>query len=240
MTRASYVQRRGEIEAYFDRTAVQAWAKLTSDAPVSGIRATVRAGRQSMRELLVQWLISHGTAGVHPLLGRRVLDAGCGTGLLAVDAARQGAAVVGIDLSPTLVDLARERLPDDLLPGSVELCAGDMLDESLGSFDHLVAMDSLIHYAPQQAVSALMVLAPRIRHSMLFTFAPGNPLLMGMMAVGRLFPRGDRSPSIVPVPPHRLVALLEQSLGPLGWRVGRTQRISRGFYTSQALELTRA
>ena len=45
MTRASYVQRRGEIEAYFDRTAVQAWAKLTSDAPVSGIRATVRAGR---------------------------------------------------------------------------------------------------------------------------------------------------------------------------------------------------
>jgi len=75
MTRASYVQRRGEIEAYFDRTAVQAWAKLTSDAPVSGIRATVRAGRQSMRELLVQWLISHGTVGVHP---SRSTGARCG------------------------------------------------------------------------------------------------------------------------------------------------------------------
>jgi magnesium-protoporphyrin O-methyltransferase len=44
----------------------------------------------------------------------------------------------------------------------------------------------------------------------------------------------------VPVPPHRLVALLEQSLGPLGWRVGHTQRVSRGFYTSQAMELVRS
>lgn len=240
MTRASYVQRRGEIEAYFDRTAVQAWARLTSDAPVSGIRATVRAGRQSMRELLVQWLVSHGHAGTYPLLGRRVLDAGCGTGLLAIDAARSGAEVLGIDLSPTLVELARERLPSDLEPGSVSLCSGDMLDESLGQFDHLVAMDSLIHYAPQQAVSALVTLAPRVRQSMIFTFAPGNPLLMGMMVVGRLFPRGDRSPSIVPVPPRRLADLLETHMGPLGWRMGRTQRISRGFYTSQAMELIRA
>ena len=45
MTQLSYQQRRGQIETYFDRTAVQAWARLTSDAPVSRIRATVRAGR---------------------------------------------------------------------------------------------------------------------------------------------------------------------------------------------------
>ncbi len=49
----SYTQRRGEIETYFDRTAAVTWSRLTSDAPVSGIRATVRAGRDRMRATLL-------------------------------------------------------------------------------------------------------------------------------------------------------------------------------------------
>ena len=49
MNSASYIERRGQLETYFDRTAADAWAKLTSDAPVSGVRATVRAGRDAMR-----------------------------------------------------------------------------------------------------------------------------------------------------------------------------------------------
>jgi magnesium-protoporphyrin O-methyltransferase len=49
MDPTSYQQRRSEVEQYFDRTAFSAWARLTSDAPVSRIRATVRAGRERMR-----------------------------------------------------------------------------------------------------------------------------------------------------------------------------------------------
>lgn len=251
MAQTSYIERRGQIEAYFDRTAADAWARLTSDAPVSGIRATVRAGREQMRQLLVHWVASGGAASAHhesagapvtgvPLLDQAVLDAGCGTGLLAVDCARLGAAVTAIDLSPTLVGLARERLPADLAPGSVRLLSGDMLDPALGKFEHLVAMDSLIHYAPEQAVNALLALAPRIGTSMVFTFAPGNLPLRAMIAIGRLFPRADRSPSIVPVAPERMQRLLREALGPLGWRLGRSERVSRGFYTSQAQELVRA
>jgi magnesium-protoporphyrin O-methyltransferase len=56
MTDITYEQRRGQIENYFDRTAAAAWAKLTSDAPVGRIRATVRAGRDQMRSTLVSWL----------------------------------------------------------------------------------------------------------------------------------------------------------------------------------------
>jgi magnesium-protoporphyrin O-methyltransferase len=56
MNSHTYQQRRGQIETYFDRTAVQAWAQLTSDAPVSGVRATVRAGRDRMRATLLSWL----------------------------------------------------------------------------------------------------------------------------------------------------------------------------------------
>ena len=47
MSTANYEQRRAQIEHYFDRTAADTWAKLTSDVPVSGIRRTVRAGWRS-------------------------------------------------------------------------------------------------------------------------------------------------------------------------------------------------
>ena len=45
MSMATYEERRREVETYFDRTAVDAWSRLTSNAPVGRIRATVRAGR---------------------------------------------------------------------------------------------------------------------------------------------------------------------------------------------------
>ncbi len=230
MTDISYRERRGQIETYFDRTAVQAWARLTSDAPVGRVRATVRAGRDRMRATLLSWL----PADLH---GQRVLDAGCGTGALAVEAARRGADVLAIDLSPTLVNLARERQPAIPGGGSIDFRFGDMLDPVLGEFDFVVGMDSLIHYEAADAVRVLAGLSLRTRRAMLFTYAPSSPALEVFRAVGKLFPRGDRSPSIVPVAGktlHRLIAVDPQLRA---WKAGRTERIASGFYTSQATEL---
>jgi magnesium-protoporphyrin O-methyltransferase len=233
MDTATYTQRRSQIETYFDRTAADAWARLTSDAPVGRIRRTVRAGRDRMRSTLLSWLPAD-------LSGKRVLDAGCGTGALAVEAARRGAEVVGIDLSPTLVALARERLPVITGGGSVELLSGDMLDPALGHFDHVVAMDSLIHYSPADAVAALAVLAPRVTSSIVITFAPRTPLLATMIAVGRLFPQGDRAPWIAPMERKSLLGRIAAEPVMRGWRSARSERVASGFYTSQALELVRS
>ncbi|WP_127996353.1 magnesium protoporphyrin IX methyltransferase [Piscinibacter defluvii] len=232
MEHQSYTHRRGEIEHYFDRTAVQAWARLTSDAPVGRIRATVRAGRERMRATLLDWL-------PEDLHGARILDAGCGTGAFAVAAARRGASVLAIDLSATLVELAWQRLAQHLdvfgNGGHIEFRAGDMLSAELGTFDHVVAMDSLIHYETADAVRALSAWAPRVRGSMLFTFAPRTPALAAMHAVGRWFPRGDRAPAIEPVAEGALRRELAQSLPQ--WHAARSARVASGFYTSQAMEL---
>jgi magnesium-protoporphyrin O-methyltransferase len=225
MPTLTYATRRGELLRYFDRTAVEAWKRLTSDAPVNSIRATVRAGRDEMRRTLLGWLPLD-------LRGARILDAGCGTGALSVEAARRGADVVATDLSPTLVALAQERLPPDL---SVDFCVGDMLDPRLGRFDYVVAMDSLIHYRPHDTVRVLEDLASRTDHSLLFTFAPRTAALSVMHAVGRLFPRGDRAPAIEPVRPRTIQRLI----GMPGWATARTHRVTRGFYISQALEVVR-
>lgn len=231
MINLTYERRRGELETYFDRTASQAWARLTSDAPVSRIRATVREGRDRMRTTLLGWLPDD-------LTGCRLLDAGCGTGAVAVEAARRGAEVVAVDLAGTLLDLARTRIPAELAR-RVSFIPGDMLDPSFGRFDHIVAMDSLIHYPAREMVAAISALAARTEVSLVVTFAPRTPALSVMHAVGKLFPRGDRAPAIEPVGEGVLHRRLEAALGNQGWMRLRTQRIESGFYKSQALEMVR-
>ncbi|MBA4263454.1 MAG: magnesium protoporphyrin IX methyltransferase [Comamonadaceae bacterium] len=232
---ANYIERRSEIENYFDRTAAKAWERLTSNAPVGRIRASVRAGRDQMRNTLLSWL-------PQDMQGLRLLDAGCGTGALAMEAMQRGAEVVAIDLSPTLVQLGCERnatLQPNGRGGSIEYRSGDMLDDALGQFDHVVAMDSVIHYDTPDIAHAIQRLAGRTRGSVLFTIAPSSPLLSVAHTVGRLFPRNDRSPALTPVSQARLRALLVNGIGDAGWKEGRTQRVSSGFYTSQAWEWTR-
>lgn len=230
---AAYEERRGRLKTYFDRTALEAWAQLTSDAPVSRIRATVRAGRDRMRDTLLSWLPDQPA-------GASLLDAGCGTGALAVAAARSGAHVTGVDVSGSLIELAKERAPRDVLPGTVTFRTGDLLDPALGRFDYIVAMDSLIHYPTEQILGVLGALAARTNRAIAFTFAPQTPALSLMHAAGKLFPRADRAPAIEPVSVERIQRGIGESKALAGWKIGRSARITSGFYMSHALELTRA
>jgi magnesium-protoporphyrin O-methyltransferase len=222
----SYQDSRARLETYFDQTARKAWEDLTSDVPVSGIRATVRAGRDSMRALLLSTLPDD-------LSGQRLLDAGCGTGALAIEAAKRGADVVAIDVSQGLVDVAQRRAPAGL---AIDWRVGDMRSHSLGTFDHVIAMDSLIHYDEGDIVGVLKAWSQRTRH-IAFTFAPGTILLRAMHLAGKAFPRSDRSPAILPVSQARLSRDIGADLPE--WRIARCQRVSSGFYKSQMMEIAR-
>jgi magnesium-protoporphyrin O-methyltransferase len=233
MPTISYLERREELETYFDRTAVDAWSRLTSDAPLGRIRQTVRAGRDLMRQTLLGWLPPD-------LKGVRVLDAGSGTGALAVEMAKRGADVLAIDLSPTLIDLARKRTRHEHFVNNIEFRVGDMLAPELGNFDYVVAMDSLIHYRANDMVKVLGDLVLRSDRALLFTFAPRTPALALMHTIGRAFPRKDRAPALEPVSATKLGVLIQAESTLAQWCQGRSHRIVHGFYTSQAEELVRA
>ncbi len=228
---STFDTKRKALEEYFDRTASDAWAKLTSDAPVSGIRATVRAGRDAMRATLLSWL-------PEDLTGARVLDAGCGAGQMSAELARRGAHVVAIDIAGTLVDLARERYDDADFARRIDWRTGDMADPALGQFDHIVSMDSLIHYRDADIIAVLDKLLARTSTSAVFTFAPRTLALSAMLAVGRLFPKSDKSPAIEPVGQAKLKRLIGLNLSP-DWAAARTERVKSGFYISQGLEVVR-
>ncbi len=232
MQDSSYFDRRDQLGEYFDRTAAAAWQRLTSDAPVGRIRATVRAGRQQMRNNLLSWL-------PQDMQGMRLLDAGCGTGALAVEAAGRGARVTAIDVSPTLIELARERMPKSL-HGLLTFHVGDMLDDSFGEVDYLVAMDSMIHYEASDMVAMLKAWAPRVNRGMMMTFAPRTKARGLLHTMGRMMPGlGRRSPAVIPVVDADLCEQLDNEPALADWAITQTQRISDGFYTSQALELAR-
>ncbi len=232
MLAVTYTKRRDEVAVYFDRTALDAWKKFATDEPLGRIRATVRAGRDRMRATMLSMLPGN-------LQGWRILDAGCGTGAMSVELARRGARVVGVDLSPAIVAHADSGLPEFLGGGSVQFLSGDMLSAAHGEFDAVVAMDSLIHYRPADAVAALGALAARTSRKIVFTFPPRTPALAVMHAAGRLFPRGDRAPAIEPVSPSALTRRISAEASLADWAIAGTERVSGGFYKSQAMELVR-
>ena len=221
---SEYALTRARVEEYFDRTATKAWERLTTDAKVSRIRQTVRKGRDQMRELMISRL-------PQDLRGARILDAGCGTGAMSTELAMRGATVTAVDISPRLVQIAQDRLAPALQP-QVRFLAGDMTDEALGSFDYVLAMDSLIYYTADDIARILGGLAPRLSDKMIFTVAPRTPLLMLMWRAGKLFPRRDRSPVMIPHTPASIAAAL-----PVG-RLRDVRRVTSGFYISNALEFT--
>ncbi|MEL6840840.1 MAG: magnesium protoporphyrin IX methyltransferase [Pseudomonadota bacterium] len=219
-----YAATRDRVEHYFDRTATKVWERLTSDAPVSGVRATVRAGRDRMRDLMLAQLPDD-------LRGARVLDAGCGTGTMALELAQRGADVVAVDISPALVKIAEERMPANL-SGHITWVAGDMLEATEGRFDHALAMDSLIYYSAPDIATLLGRATDRVSGKFVFTLPPRTPALMAMWRVGKLFPRADRSPVMVP----HTTAGIAKALRDVGHdgRLTEIERIKSGFYISTA------
>ena len=218
---ADYSATRDRVEHYFDRTATKVWARLTTDAPVSRIRETVRAGRDQMRAAMMARLPDD-------LAGCRVLDAGCGTGLMTAELAARGADVLAVDISPQLIGIAQARLSTDLLP-KVTFASGDMLAESHGRFDYVMAMDSLIYYTSPDIAAALDKLGKRTAEAVVFTVAPRTPFLMTFFTIGKAFPRADRSPVMIP---QAFTTLNAATKG----RLTKIDRITSGFYISECLE----
>lgn len=89
--------------------------------------------------------------------GERVLDVACGTGNLALPAARGGAVVTGLDIAPNLLDVARRRAAAEDL--AIRFDEGDAaaLPYPDGAFDTVVTMFGAMFAAdPARAASELI------------------------------------------------------------------------------------
>ena len=89
----------------------------------------------------------------HALTGTRLLDVGCGTGTSFLPMLAQGWEVTGCDISPAMLELAREKAGE-----KVRLAVADMLElPDFGEFDLVWALDDAINYllGPEELTRAL-------------------------------------------------------------------------------------
>ena len=220
----TYLAKRARLENYFNEVSSDAWDKLTSNEPVSFVRQLVREGREKMQLAIMEKLPKD-------LTGLRVLDAGCGTGALSRMLDERGAEVVGVDISDKLIEVAKNRSGSN---SNIEYFSGDMKEESFGNFDYIIAMDSLIHYSTEDVTLSLVDFSKRANISVLFTIIPSTFVLRTKLRLGKLFPKSERSPEVVPIGWGQLRRLeaLEVNAS-----LEKIKRIKSFFYVSEAWEL---
>lgn len=85
--------------------------------------------------------------------GMRVLDVACGTGNLAIPAARKGAEVTGIDIAPNLLEQARQRAAAEGLAATFEEGDAEQLPYPDGRFDVVMSMFGAM-FAPRPELVA--------------------------------------------------------------------------------------
>jgi 2-polyprenyl-6-hydroxyphenyl methylase/3-demethylubiquinone-9 3-methyltransferase len=170
---------RAEL-ARFDALAAQFWDSQGDFRPLhllNPVRAQFIAARTS-------------------LAGRRVLDVGCGGGLLSESLARAGAQVTGIDLAPGMVEVARLHAAEGGLAIDYRVASAEELAQAgPGQFDVVTCMEMLEHVPDPAAMTATLVrlLAPG---GALFVSTLNRNLksfllaIVGAEYILRLIPRG--------------------------------------------------
>lgn len=108
-------------------------------------------------ELAAQGVDVHGEASlVASLQPRHVLDAGCGTGRVAIELHRRGIEVVGVDRDPSMLAVARERAPE------LEWILADLVSLDLGRvFDVVVLAGNVPLFTAPGTQAALIASCAR-------------------------------------------------------------------------------
>ena len=154
--------------------------------------------------------------GFQPLSGRRVLDVGCGGGLLSEAMAAEGAQVTGIDLSEQLIDIARLHLLESGLKADYRVISAEaMAAEQPAGFDAVTCMEMLEHVPDPQAIvqACFELLKPGGR--LFLSTINRTPAAFALAVVGaeyvaRLLPKGTHDYRSF-IKPSELAAALRQS-----------------------------
>jgi magnesium-protoporphyrin O-methyltransferase len=222
---------RKHVAKYFETSGFSRWTAIYGNGGIPPIWSVIREGHQRAIDTVIEWVKNDGH--------RTALDAGCGTGTLAVALSDVGYEVDGFDSSAPMISYAKyatygrtKGIPPHFEVGDIHALAGEGR-----SYDLVCCLDVLFHYPYDEVKVMLTNLASLSAKKFIGSFAVKTSMNSFWMMVGKkYFHQKNRMTSL-----HLLsYDEVEQVLYRAGFRMKRTRRVKRFFYDSFLFEAVRA
>lgn len=225
---------RPEEAEHFGKLAADWWDPKGSSAMLHRLNP-VRLG--FIRDAIdAHWRCD--SRAVKPLAGKRVLDVGCGAGLLCEPLARLGGTVTGVDAAEENINAARDHARGSGLP--IEYRWGDIGQLGLKDYDLVCAMEVIEHVADKAAFVTSLVAAMKPGGLMVLSTPNRTPqsrllLVEGAERLGAI-PKGTHHWADFATPEE-----LDELLAGAGLAMGEPKGIAwsptRGLHLSENLAL---
>lgn len=154
-----------------------------------------------------------------PLAGLRILDIGCGGGLLSEPLARMGADVVGADAAPTNIEVAKRHIAETGVTVDYRATSAEALADAGETFDAVLAMEIVEHVADVDAFVAACTAMVRPGGITVFATINRTPKAWALAIVGaeyvlRWLPRGTHDYAKLVKPAELSAAFTANGMSP--------------------------
>jgi magnesium-protoporphyrin O-methyltransferase len=217
------------VQRYFETSGFSRWTAIYGNGDIPPIWKVIRDGHQRALDTVVAW-VGHDE-------NVTALDAGCGTGTLAIALADQGYEVDGFDVSAPMVHFAKyinsgrtRKTPPTFTVGDIGAVEG-----TARTYDLVCCLDVLFHYPVEEASAMLARLAKLSNQKLVASFALRTMMNDFWMKVGTKFHSKNRMTKLFMFSYDEIAALMAAN----GFKITRTRRVKFFFYDSFVFEAVR-
>ena len=217
------------VHKYFETSGFSRWSAIYGSGDIPPIWKVIRDGHQRAIDKVVEWVTAE---KMHT-----ALDAGCGTGTLAIELAGHGFEVDAFDVSAPMIHFAKyinggrtKGFAPDFMVGDIAALAGREK-----TYDLVCCLDVLFHYPYEEVSDMLRRLMSLSAHKVVASFAIRTPMNDFWMKVGQRFHTKNRMTKLFMFSYDEV----EQILYRAGFRITRKHRVKFFFYDSFVFEAVR-
>ena len=217
------------VHRYFETSGFSRWTAIYGSGDIPPIWKVIRDGHQRALDAVISWVGKDENV--------TALDAGCGTGNLAIELAEHGYEVDGFDVSAPMIHFAKyinsgrtRKTPPNFVVGDIAAVEGNAR-----TYDLVCCLDVLFHYPVDEASAMLTRLAKLSNGKLVASFALRTMMNDFWMKVGTKFHSKNRMTKLFMFSYDEI----EKVMAANGFKITRSKRVKFFFYDSFVFEAVR-
>ncbi len=160
----------GDVRDYFEQIARRFDSYYQEEAETGGLVS--KLAHNIFRKPAMACRFRETFVFLGDLQGKNILDAGCGSGIYSLVIARRGGRAVGVDVSRSMIDIARENAREAGVEDACRFQVGDILELDPGSsrFTSCLAIGFFDYIRPEKQAQVLAKLLSLVENDVIATF----------------------------------------------------------------------